>query len=43
MAGIANKPTTDSVAPITPVDAANIIHIIIAPIARPPGSFLVHM
>ena len=43
MAGIANKPTTDSVAPITPVDAANIMHIIIAPIARPPGSFLVNM
>ncbi len=42
IAGIASSPTTVSVAPITPVEAAKMMHIRIVPIAMPPGSRLVH-
>ena len=36
--GIVSSPTTVSVAPITPDEAANTTHIRTVPIARPPGS-----
>src|SRR6266542_3047763 len=40
--GMASRPTTVSVAPITPVDAAKITHITTVPSANPPGSRRVH-
>ena len=43
MIGNARRPTTVSVAPMIPLEAANIIHMIIVPIARPPGSFFVQI
>ena len=42
MTGIARRPTTVSVAPITPEEAANITHITMVPIAKPPGKRRVH-
>ena len=43
MIGIVSRPTTDSVAPITPLDAANTMHISTVAIARPPGRRRVQM
>ena len=43
MIGIVSRPTTDSVAPITPDDAANRMHMITVASARPPGSLRVQM
>lgn len=37
MTGMASRPTTVSVAPITPVEAANTTHINMVPTASPPG------
>ena len=36
--GMASRPTTDSVAPMTPLAAAKTTHISTVPTARPPGS-----
>ena len=43
MAGIVSNPTTDSVAPITPLEAAKMMHIRMVAIARPPGMRRVQM
>ena len=40
--GIASRPTTVSVAPITPDEAANTTHISTVPMASPPGRRRVH-
>ena len=39
---MARSPTTVSVAPMTPVEAAKITHMMMVPMARPPGSRRVH-
>ena len=38
-----SRPTTDSVAPITPLEAAKMMHISTVASARPPGSRRVQM
>ena len=39
---MASRPTTVSVAPITPVEAAKMTHMATVPSARPPGRRRVH-
>ena len=42
MTGVASMPTTASVAPTTPLDMANRMHMMMAPTATPPGKRCVH-
>ena len=37
MIGMVSRPTTDSVAPMTPLEAAKMTHMLMVASARPPG------